>query len=300
MKNGAPPFKGALRLHGCHARHACVLKKFIYWPLASDKNYRETLTDARQGHNELAKVDAMLFNDLKNVQSIHHICTHNLDCFTCSERTLYRRANQGCFTAIRANLPSACSMRPRGGKPIAHQVGPKYRKGGRFSDYLRTVAENPDLPGTMIDSLIGTVGGKALFVSSDMLLAILRESNTAQYGSVRWVVWKAGGVTRLLPSYSLIEPSDSSRAAEPGHPGLCCGRRRSAPYPESPGLRSVSRIAGRGAGDRTVSAGHPWTPAFAAPERAKGTKKEPDLAVRLKSSGNVLLSHGQLPQYPRR
>ena len=295
MKNGAPPFKGALRLHGCHARHACVLQKFIYWPLASDKNYRETLTDARQGHNELAKVDAMLFNDLKNVQSIHHICTHNLDCFTCSERTLYRRANQGCFTAIRANLPSACSMRPRGGKPIAHQVGPKYRKGGRFSDYLRTVAENPDLPVTMIDSLIGTVGGKALFVSSDMLLAILRESNTAQYGSVRWVVWKAGGVTRLLPSYSLIEPSDSSRATQPGtqvppRQVVPSAALRSSGAPQRL-LHCRSRCPGRYA-----LCGAP----LGAPERAKGTKKEPDLAVRLKSSGSVLLSHGQLPQYPRR
>lgn len=174
--------------NGCHRRHACILRKLVYRPIVADKNYRETLKEARQGINtteaELRKVDTILSNCLKQGQSLHHVYTHNRDLFTCSERTLYRRVNLGCFTAIRADLPRACSMRPRGGKPVAHKVDAKCQDGRRFSDYLNYITEHPDLPVTMMDSVIGTVGGKVLltilFANSDMLLAFLREHNNAR------------------------------------------------------------------------------------------------------------------------
>ena len=129
-------------------------------------------------------MDTILSNCLKQGQSLHHVYTHNRDLFTCSEWTLYRRVNLGCFTAIRADLPRACSMRPRGGKPVAHKVDAKCQDGRRFSDYLSYITEHPDLPVTMMDSVIGTVGGKVLltilFANSDMLLAFLREHNNAR------------------------------------------------------------------------------------------------------------------------
>lgn len=109
---------------------------------------------------------------------------NNQDAIMCSEKTIYNYINYNIFSARNVDLPRKVKYRPRKTKKLRFKVDKACRINRTYADYLNYLAEHPDTPVVQMDSVEGIKGGKVLltihFVSSEMMLAFLRDSNDSQ------------------------------------------------------------------------------------------------------------------------
>ncbi|MCR5754946.1 MAG: IS30 family transposase [Acetatifactor sp.] len=174
--------------NGCYKRNrACTLEKHLYLPSLAQEQYKMTLSEARTGISlseaEIAHLDRIISPLLKKNQSLHHICINHPDSIMVSENTLYRLVDYGLFQAKNIDLPRKVRYARRKRKKI-YKVDKTCRIGRTYSDYLKYIEENPDLPITQMDSVEGIKGGKVLltihFVKAECMLAFLRDANDSQ------------------------------------------------------------------------------------------------------------------------
>ena len=173
--------------NGCKDRQKCTLRKLEYQPYSAEKEYKAKLSDSRTGFaispEKLERINEVISPLIKNGQSIHHIFENNKDVLMCSEKTLYNLLNAGAFDADKMDCPRIVRMRPRR-KESEKKVDRHCYEGRTFEDYKQFIADNPDVPVVQMDSVIGRKGGKVLltmfFPNSNLLLAFLRENNTAR------------------------------------------------------------------------------------------------------------------------
>lgn len=173
--------------NGCIEESRCVLMKKYYLHKAAHAAYRETLVESRIGANisegELLSLDAFVSPLLQRGQSIHHIAVNNPNQFSVSEKTLYRYVNGGLLQARNIDMPRVCRMKPRKTKQVEHKVDSRCRIGRTFTEF-NAFMEQSGVQAVEMDSVIGRIGGKVLltlmFKSCDLMLAFIRERNTAQ------------------------------------------------------------------------------------------------------------------------
>ena len=173
--------------NGCVDESQCVMRKKYYFHKQAQEAYRETLVESRVGANvtedELLYLDELVSPLIIRGQSVHHVCVHNTDQLTVSEKTLYRYIDGGLLRARNIDMPRVCRLKPRKAKPVEHKVDTGCRIGRSYSDYLSFV-EQSQIQAVEMDSVIGRVGGKCLltlmFKNCDFMLAFLRERNTSQ------------------------------------------------------------------------------------------------------------------------
>ena len=100
-----------------------------------------------------------------------------------SERTIYRLIDSRSISAMNLDLPRKMKFKARR-KKKEFKVDKACRIGRDFNCFLKFMEENPDLPVTQLDSVEGKKGGKVLltvhFVKCEMMLAFLRDANTAK------------------------------------------------------------------------------------------------------------------------
>ncbi|GHV38635.1 hypothetical protein FACS1894187_17670 [Synergistales bacterium] len=121
-----------------------------------------------------------------------------------SEKSLYKYVNSGIFSARNIDLPRRVRLRPRRNKREFLKIDKGCRIGRDYQDYKTFMEENPDTPVVEMDSV---EGGKVLltihFVSCKLMLAFLRDANTAQsvIDIFTRLCWRLGGKTfkKLFP-----------------------------------------------------------------------------------------------------
>ncbi len=100
-----------------------------------------------------------------------------------SERTIYRLIDSRTISAMNLDLPRKMKFKGRR-KKKEFKVDKACRIGRDFSCFQKFLEENPDTPITQLDSVEGKKGGKVLltihFVKCEMMLAFLRDANTAK------------------------------------------------------------------------------------------------------------------------
>ena len=171
----------------CKDRQRCTLRKYEYQPNLADQAYRETLSESRKGLAidplELERIDKVVSPLIKNGQSIHHVFMNNADELMVSEKTAYNYLNAGLFDADKMDCPRIVRMRPRRSTPKL-KIDRHCYEGRTYEDFMRFIADNPDVPVVQMDSVIGNKSGKVLltlfFQNSNLLLAFLRDHNTAR------------------------------------------------------------------------------------------------------------------------
>ena len=171
----------------CKDRQRCTLRKYEYQPNLADQSYRETLSESRKGLAidplELERIDKVVSPLIKNGQSIHHVFMSNADELMVSEKTAYNYLNAGLFGADKMDCPRIIRMRPRRSTPRL-KIDRHCYEGRTYKDFMRFIADNPDVPVIQMDSVIGNKSGKVLltlfFQNSNLLLAFLRDHNTAR------------------------------------------------------------------------------------------------------------------------
>ena len=103
--------------NGCDRQSFCVLRKAYYYPDQADKQYRELLSEARQGYNmttlELRNIDAQISPLLKNGQSIHHAFVVRGASITVSESTVSRLVKDRQLSATVMDQQPVVKLKPR-------------------------------------------------------------------------------------------------------------------------------------------------------------------------------------------
>ncbi len=173
--------------NGCGKKIFCSLEKAFYFASVADQKYRESLSGSRTGisytEEEIKMLDDLISPLVKQGQSPHHIYSTNKDSIMVSERTIYNLIGASIISARNMDLPRRVRFRPR--KKKAHfKVDKACRIGRDYACYLKYMEEHPDTPVVELDSVEGKKGGKVLltvhFVKCEMMLAFLRDYNTAQ------------------------------------------------------------------------------------------------------------------------
>ena len=159
----------------------------MYDACLAQAEYEYVLSDSRQGvftsPDELSLLDAIVSPLIKQGQSIHHICANNMDRIMVDPKTVYNYINAGLLSAKGIDLPRKVRYRARK-KHKMYKVDRNCHKGRTYDDFLSFMADNPDVSVVEMDSVAGKKGGKVLltlyFRNTDLLLAFLRDSNTAR------------------------------------------------------------------------------------------------------------------------
>ena len=93
--------------------------------------------------------------------------------------------NAGLFDADKMDCPRIVRMRPRRAAPKL-KIDRNCYEGRTYEDFTAFMADNPDVPVVQMDSVIGSKSGKVLltmfFQNCNLLLAFLRDRNTARSG----------------------------------------------------------------------------------------------------------------------
>lgn len=173
--------------NGCISLKSCTLEKCYYKPTQADSEYRETLSQARQGislsEKEIQYLDHLISPLIRKGQSLNHICANNRDSIMVSESTLYRLMDYHVFAARNIDLPRKVRYAKRKSKKY-FKVDKSCRLHRTYEDFNSYRMKHLGLSVTELDSVEGIKGGKVLltihFVKAEFMLAFLRDANDSQ------------------------------------------------------------------------------------------------------------------------
>lgn len=111
---------------------------------------------------ELKNIDDIIFPLIFKGQSLFHIFTYHKKEINCCERTLYNYFDKNAFTARNIDLPIKVKYKPRKKSipPIIKESN--YRIGRTFTDFVKFIEDNPNIPVVEMDTVHGTRSGKVL------------------------------------------------------------------------------------------------------------------------------------------
>jgi len=184
LKLQKPPYV----CNSCKQLKSCTLEKAIYSAHFAQMQYETLRSESRKGitidEAEAQRLDNLISPLIQKGQSIHHICSNNVDAIMCSERTIYNYVNLNLFSARNVDLPRKVRYRPRKKASDPFKVDKSCRIGRTYDDFIAFVNENPDTPVVEMDTVEGVKGGKVLltihFREQQFMLAFIRESNTSR------------------------------------------------------------------------------------------------------------------------
>jgi len=209
--------------NGCKSQHICTLMKRFYLPDIAWKEYRDTLTSAREGYNmttlELRYTDTIVSPLIKRGQSIHNIFLYHGNELTVSESTVARLIKDRMLTVTVLDQQRVCKLKPRKRKAKQKKVDRQCRVGRTYFDFQSYMKNHPGLEAVQSDTVIGRVGGTSLltviFPKSDLMLAFLCNCHTA--AAVRY--WFDCLFEALTPAFagilSVILTDNGSEFSDP-------------------------------------------------------------------------------------
>lgn len=174
--------------NGCPDDKRCTLERRYYKARYAQKEYKETLSEARSGfcitEDELASLNRVISPLVKNGQSLHNISLNHSDEIHYSEKTLYNFMDAGLLDAKNLDLPRKVRFRVKKKKSSEFKVDKKCRLGRNYEDFKRFCEENPDLHVVEIDTVEGKKGSAVLltiyFRQQNLQLAYYRDANDSK------------------------------------------------------------------------------------------------------------------------
>ena len=150
--------------NGCPKRRQnCGYKKIFYLAKQAQKQYEQTLVEAREGTPLNSKtfwdMDKVISDGVKKGQHIYHILkTHNLDV---SSSTVYRHIRKGYLSIAPIDLARAVKFKERR-KSKLPSIPKEAKKGRSYEDFLNYLALKQLNSWLEMDTVIGRMGGKVL------------------------------------------------------------------------------------------------------------------------------------------
>ena len=150
--------------NGCPKRRQnCGFKKIFYLAKQAQKQYEQTLVEAREGtplnSQTFWDMDKIISDGIKKGQYIYHILkTHNLDV---SSSTLYRHIRKGYLSIAPIDLARAVKFKERR-KSKLPSIPKEGKKGRSYEDFQNYLALNKLDAWLEMDTVICRMGGKVL------------------------------------------------------------------------------------------------------------------------------------------
>ena len=171
--------------NGCPKRRQnCGYKKIFYLAKQAQKQYEQTLVEAREGTPLNSKtfwdMDKVISDGVKKGQHIYHILkTHNLDV---SSSTVYRHIRKGYLSIAPIDLARAVKFKERR-KSKLPSIPKEAKKGRSYEDFQNYLALNQLNYWLEMDTVMGRIGGKVLltfnFSFCNFIFARLLDNKTA-------------------------------------------------------------------------------------------------------------------------
>ena len=171
--------------NGCPKRRQnCGYKKIFYLAKQAQKQYEQTLVEAREGTPLNSKtfwdMDKIISDGVKKGQHIYHILkTHNLDV---SSSTVYRHIRKGYLSISPINLARAVKFKERR-KSKLPSIPKEAKKGRSYEDFQNYLALNQLDFWLEMDTVMGRMGGKVLLTFNlsfcNFIFARLLDNKTA-------------------------------------------------------------------------------------------------------------------------
>ena len=150
--------------NGCPKRRQnCGYKKIFYLAKQAQKQYEQTLIEAREGTPLNSKtfwdMDKVISDGVKKGQHIYHILkTHNLDV---SSSTVYRHIRKGYLSIAPIDLARAVKFKERR-KSELPSIPKEAKKGRSYEDFQNYLALKQLNSWLEMDTVMGRMGGKVL------------------------------------------------------------------------------------------------------------------------------------------
>ena len=171
--------------NGCPKRRQnCGYKKILYLAKQAQKQYEQTLVEAREGTPLNSKtfwdMDKVISDGVKKGQHIYHILkTHNLDV---SSSTVYRHIRKGYLSIAPIDLARAVKFKNRR-KNNLPSIPKEAKKGRSYEDFLNYLALKQLNSWLEMDTVMGRMGGKVLLTFNlsfcNFIFARLLDNKTA-------------------------------------------------------------------------------------------------------------------------
>ena len=177
--------KATFVCNGCPKRRQnCGFKKIFYLAKQAQKQYEQTLVEAREGTPLNSKtfwdMDKVISDGVKKGQHIYHILkTHNLDV---SSSTVYRHIRKGYLSIAPIDLARAVKFKERR-KSKLPSIPKEAKKGRSYEDFQNYLALNQLDSWLEMDTVMGRMGGKVLLTFNlsfcNFIFARLLDNKTA-------------------------------------------------------------------------------------------------------------------------
>ena len=171
--------------NGCPKRRQnCGFKKIFYLAKQAQKQYEQTLVEAREGTPLNSKtfwdMDKVISDGVKKGQHIYHILkTHNLDV---SSSTVYRHIRKGYLSIAPIDLARAVKFKERR-KSKLPSIPKEAKKGRSYEDFQNYLSLNQLDYWLEMDTVMGRMGGKVLLTFNlsfcNFIFARLLDNKTA-------------------------------------------------------------------------------------------------------------------------
>ena len=171
--------------NGCPKRRQnCGFKKIFYLAKQAQKQYEQTLVEAREGtplnSQTFWDMDKIISEGVKKGQHIYHILkTHNLDV---SSSTVYRHIRKGYLSIAPIDLTRAVKFKERRTSNLP-SIPKEAKKGRSYVDFQNYLALNQLNSWLEMDTVMGRTGGKVLLTFNlsfcNFIFARLLENKTA-------------------------------------------------------------------------------------------------------------------------
>ena len=177
--------KAPLVCNGCPKRRQnCGYQKIFYLAKQAQKQYEQTLVEAREGtplnSQTFWDMDKVISDGVKKGQHIYHILkTHNLDV---SSSTVYRHIRKGYLSIAPIDLARAVKFKERR-KSKLPSIPKEAKKGRSYEDFQNYLALNQLDSWLEMDTVMGRMGGKVLLTFNlsfcNFIFARLLDNKTA-------------------------------------------------------------------------------------------------------------------------
>lgn len=174
--------------NNCSKLKTCTLDKYFYKADVAQKNYKYTLSDARQGVNlnssELIELAHVICPLIKQGQSIYTILNNHPEIKFC-EKTIYNYIEMGLFKDWDVtNLTLKRKVRRKlTKKKLKKRKEPENYTGRTYTDYLEYKIQNPNTPTTEMDTVYNHQSGPYIqtfiFENTSFMIGILHHHKTA-------------------------------------------------------------------------------------------------------------------------
>lgn len=147
--------------NGCPNERKCRLNKFYYYADVANRNYKKTLSEAREGIN-LTEEEFDELNHLMNElvgekkQPIAHIVRSND--LPVSERTIYTYVENGYFDIKNVDLRRKVTYKKRKSTRTPAHVVRKIRQGRTYDDYQKFISVHSSISIVEMDTVEGKQG----------------------------------------------------------------------------------------------------------------------------------------------